>query len=112
MAQNKVVSTTLIELTAEDGMWLYNESELGRNFVRAVTIGKDEARSHWVECTDAEKRAYEEEQERLLGKDTDTADLLSCVATEGTVECPAESTIPSDNVSGIPTGCSHVDITE
>lgn len=110
MAQNKVVSTTLIELTAEDGMWLYNESELGRNFVRAVTIGKDEARSHWVECTDDEKRAYEDEQERLLGKDT--ADLPSCVATEGTVECPTTSTIPSDNVSGIPTGWTHVDITE
>ena len=74
MAQNKVVSATLIELTAEDGHWLYNETELGRNFVHAVTLGRDESRSHWVECTDEEKRAYEEEQERLLGKDTDTAD--------------------------------------
>ena len=74
MAQNKVVSATLVELTAEDGHWLYNETELGRNFVHSVTLGKDEVRSHWVECTDEEKRAYEEEQERLLGKDTDTAD--------------------------------------
>lgn len=74
MAQNKVVSATLIELTADEGCWLYNESELGRNFVKAVTLGKDEPRSHWVECTDQEKRQYEEEQERLLGKDTDMAD--------------------------------------
>lgn len=74
MAQNKVVSATLVELTAEDGHWLYNETELGRNFVRSVTLGKDEVRSHWVECTDEEKRELEEEQERLLGKDTDTAD--------------------------------------
>lgn len=74
MAQNKVVSATLIELTAEEGHWLYNETELGRNFVHSVTLGKDEVRSHWVECTDAEKREYEREQERLLGKDTDTAD--------------------------------------
>lgn len=74
MARNKVVSPTLIELTAEEGHWLYNETELGRNFVHSVTLGKDESRTHWVECTDAEKREYEEEQERLLGKDTDTAD--------------------------------------
>ena len=73
MAQNKVVSATLVELTAEDGHWLYNETELGRSFVHSVTLGKDEVRSHWVECTDEEKRAYEEEQERLLGKDSDTA---------------------------------------
>ena len=74
MAQNKVESATLVELVADEGRWLYNETELGRNFVKAVTLGKDEPRSHWVECTDAEKQAYEEEQERLLGKDTDTAD--------------------------------------
>ncbi len=80
MAKNKVVSATLIELTAEDGHWLYNETELGRNFVHAVTLGKDESREHWVECTDADKQAYEEEQERLLGKDTDNA--------EGTMNAP------------------------
>lgn len=74
MARNKAVSATLVELTAEEGHWLYNESELGRNFVHSVTLGKDEVRSHWIECTDQEKREYEEEQERLLGKDTDTAD--------------------------------------
>lgn len=73
MARNKVVSAQLVELTANDGCWLYNETELGRNFVHSVTLGKDEVRSHWVECTDEEKRQYEEEQERLLGKDTDTA---------------------------------------
>lgn len=80
MAQKKGISATLVEIVAEDGHWLYNETELGRNFVRSVTLGKDEVRSHWVECTDEEKRQYEEEQERLLGKDTDT--------TEGTMNNP------------------------
>ena len=74
MARNKAVSATLVELVADEGHWLYNETELGRNFVHSVTLGKDEVRSHWIECTDQEKREYEEEQERLLGKDTDTAD--------------------------------------
>ena len=74
MARNKAVSATLVELVADEGHWLYNETELGRNFVHSVTLGKDEVRSHWIECTDQEKREYEEEQERLLGKDTDNAD--------------------------------------
>lgn len=80
MARNKVVSATLVEIVAEDGHWLYNEAELGRNFVHAVTLGKDEPRSHWVECTNEEKEEYEREQAELLGKDTDT--------TEGTMNNP------------------------
>lgn len=116
MARNKVVSPTLVELTAEEGHWLYNETELGRNFVHSVTLGKDEVRSHWVECTDAEKREYEEEQERLLGKDTDTADGSinnpityvrgeECVQglwyldeTYGLVECIADGTPSADTM--------------
>ena len=115
MARNKVVSATLVELVADEGHWLYNETELGRNFVHSVTLGKDEVRSHWIECTDQEKREYEEEQERLLGKDTDNeegsinnpipyeAELYLEQGkwylhdTYGLVECVQSGTPPTEN---------------
>lgn len=116
MAQNKVVSATLVELVADEGHWLYNEKELGRNFVHAVTLGKDEPLSHWVVCTEKEKQAYEEEQERLLGKDTATAygslnnpisfalgdsveqGLWYLDETYGLVECVADGTPTADTM--------------
>lgn len=63
-----------IELIADKGKLLYNTTELCRNFVHAVTLGCNESVSNWIECTDKEKVIYEEEQERLLGKDTDNAE--------------------------------------
>lgn len=60
-----------IELIADEGKWLYNTTELGRNFVHAVTLGCNESVSNWIECTNSEKETYEEEQAKLLGKDTD-----------------------------------------
>lgn len=69
-----------IELIAEEGKWLYNTTELGRNFVHAVTLGCNESVTNWIECTDEEKVIYEEEQERLLGKDTNN--------TEGSMNNP------------------------
>lgn len=54
-----------IELKAKEGYWLYNETELGRNFVKAVILGKEEQVSNWVECTEEEKTLYEKEQEEL-----------------------------------------------
>ena len=55
-----------IELIADEGKWLYNTTELGRNFVHAVTLGCNESVSNWIECTNSEKETYEEEQELLL----------------------------------------------
>ena len=35
---------------------------------------------------------------------TNTSNWLENVAASGTVRCPSDSTIPSDNISGIPSG--------
>lgn len=41
---------------------------------------------------------------------SNASNWLSGVASSGTVHCPADSTIPSDSASGIPTGWTRIDL--
>lgn len=50
---------TIRKQTAADGMWLYQDSSNDRIFAKSVYLGKNA--DPWVECTDADKQAWEEE---------------------------------------------------
>lgn len=47
-------------LYADNGKWLYQESQDGtRTFYSSLTLAKEENKQYYQECTNAEKEEYE-----------------------------------------------------